>query len=170
MSQSYVYVRGKVKFFKPNVPDTFQMPDGKVSRSWSHILYPDPESLEKIRELQAEGMKNVLKKDEDGYYIRFRRPCDIKLRTGQMMSLGNPEILDKDNKKLPANYGVGNGSDVTTKLEVYQHATPGGGRAKAARWASSRIEELVPFEMETDGTDDQKRLVKGLTEEPAIPW
>ena len=41
---------------------------------WSAQLLPDAESLEIIRDLQAEGLKNVLKKnDENRYFTNFSR-------------------------------------------------------------------------------------------------
>lgn len=163
-----VYVKGKVKWFRHTAPETF-----KGKSSWKHTIYPDQASLDIIRDLQAQGLKNVLKKDEDGYYINFSRPTEI-LRAGSRVGLDPPLVILSDGK---TNYNdkVGNGSDVTTKLEVYQHGTPTGGKAKAARWLSSRIDNLIPYSnvSNTDKFDKtqhfdayEARAMKGLAEQP----
>jgi hypothetical protein len=138
---------------------------------WKHVLYLDPESLEKVRELQAQGVKNVLKKDEEGYYTTFSRPGQ-KVYKGIVKGLAPPEILDGSLPKMAdgsyppmrPDVMVGNGSDITTVLEVYEHGTPGGGKAKAARWLSSIVFNLVPFVPTKDYDEEQKRAVKPLAD------
>ncbi len=151
-----VYVSGKAKWVKYKTPD-------EKFKKWSHVLYPNAESLEKIRELQSEGMKNQLKKDEDGYYVSLSRPS-VKEFKGTIKAFTPPLLFDKDNQ--PFNDAVGNGSDITTKLEVYQHATPGGGKAKAARWVSSRIDNLIPYNADRDLSDYEKESLEGLKDQP----
>lgn len=157
MATEYKYVQGKAKWAKLQQPDEW----GK----WKIVLYPNPESLEMIRDLQAQGIKNVIKKDEDGYYTTFSRPTSIQAK-GKVVGLAPPEVLEADGKTVFKNL-IGNGSDVTLKLEVYQHGTPGGGKAKAARLMSIRVDNLVPFEMKRDFDDNQKELVDGLDKQPA---
>jgi len=161
-----IYVKGKSKWMNHNRLD-------KYGR-WSHVLYPDTESLEKIRELQAEGVKNQIKKDEDGYFIRFTRPPEMdKFLPGigkKKVALEPPKVVDKDNH--PIENLVGNGSDVTTKLEVYEHGTPpppGGtkpGKAKAIRWMATRVDNLVPYSPNRDMTKSESEMVKGLSDQP----
>ena len=110
--------------------------------SWCITLYPESEALEKIRELQAKGLKNVLKKDEEGWFIKFRRPQSKEIR-GRIVPFTPPEIVMEDGK-TPLQGAIGNGSDVTVKLEVYPHSTPGGGKAVAARLYGVMIHNLVP--------------------------
>lgn len=153
-----VYLKGKAKW----AHRLFQ-PDLEFNK-WSTVLYPDKESLEKIRDLQAEGVKNVLKKDDDGYYTTFSRPTQ-KLMKGKVVAFTPPVVTDKDGQ--PFTDPIGNGSDITIKLEVYQHGTPGGGKAKAARLMAVRVDNHVPFEQERDFTDEQMGLVSGLNEQPA---
>ena len=163
----FVYIKGKTKWFKHVTPDVFVGPDGKKKESWKHTIWPDEESLDAIRKLQAQGLKNVLKIDDDGYYITFSRPTKLSRKTGDIQ-LDPPLVLLNDGK---TQYGdmVGNGSDVTTKLEVYQHGIPGSTKkAKAARWLSTRIDNLVPyapnFDPESDLSRAEQRAAKGLTE------
>lgn len=153
----YVYLKGKTKWFRNIAPNQWQ--------KWSHVLYPDAASVEVIRQLQADGAKNILKKDEDGYYLSLNRPTS-KVFKGIPQGLTPPEVMLPDGTPLPASILVGNGSDITTKMVVYSHNTPGGGKAKAMRWESTRIDNLVPFDNEKDFTPQQELQRKNLQEQP----
>lgn len=153
-----VYVKGKVSWVKHLTPNQWD--------KWSVTLHPDAASLEIIRDLQAEGVKNVIKKDEDGYFVQFSRPCTIELRKGVKSGVTPPEVVDTNGSPMDG-IAIGNGSDATVKLEVYSHATPTGGRAKAARWAALRIDNLIPFNRDTDYPDEgRKEISEGLREQP----
>lgn len=156
----FVQIKGKVNWFKYLKPEEY-----KGKETWSHVIYPDQESLDKIRDLQAQGMKNVLKKDEDGYHIKFSRPSKLMVR-GEWKQLEPPLVLATDGKTQITD-PVGNGSDVTTKLEVYEHNVPGSAKkAKAARWLSSRVDNLVPirqgYDKEQFFSKGEERAAKGL--------
>lgn len=166
----FVYVKGKAKWFRHMAPETYM-----EKSFWKHTVYPDTESLEIIRDLQAQGLKNKLKKDEDGYYVNFSRPTVMKNK-GQVVPMNPPMVVQKDGK-TPQTQEVGNGSDITTKLEVYSHNVPGGGKAKAARWLSTRVDNLVVYNSrlgpnnQFDPTEyfdaHEQRAVKGLADQPA---
>lgn len=151
-----VYIRGKVKWLKAVTANDWN--------KWTVVVYPVADDLEKIRDLQGQGLKNVLKKDEDGYYTTFSRPVNKVIR-GKVIAFHPPKIVDKDNQPLDPTK-IGNGSDATIKLEVYEHGTPGGGKAKAARWEAARIDNLVPYEPDRDFTDSEKAAVAGLKDQP----
>lgn len=151
-----VFIQGKVKWFRPKVPNKWN--------KWSVQIHPNDKGLEIIRDLQAEGLKNMIKKDEDGYYTSFSRPVTKETSTGKILSFTPVEVFDADGK--PTDVRVGNGSDVTLKIEVYQHATPGGGKAKAARWVSARIDNLIPYEAERDNNEYEKEAASGLEKQP----
>lgn len=153
----YVYVQGKVKWFRYKAPDDWGF--------WKHQMWMNPASLDKIRELQGEGLKNIIKKDEDGEFTTFRRPVS-KVMRGKVVGFAPPLVYEADGKTPITDYQIGNGSDVTTKLEVYSHPTPGGGSAKACRWLSSRIDHLVPFDNKTDPTESEEKAQRGLDEQP----
>lgn len=162
-----VYIKGKLSWVKSNQPDEW----GK----WKVTVHPDNAGLEKIRELQGEGIKNVLKKDEDGYKTTFSRPTQ-KMIKGKVVGLTPPEVLVLDGtnpdgtvKTKPlTGVLVGNGSDGIVKLEVYQHSTPGGGKAKAARLVSIRVDNLIPFEINRDFNPSQQEAVAGLEKQPEM--
>lgn len=161
MASEEVYLKGKTKWFWHNKLDKYN--------KWSHRLYPDTDSLEKVRELQTQGVKNTIKKDEDGWYVNLTRSPTIKKKTAlgeTSIAMEPPKVVDKDGQ--PYMGFVGHGSDVTTKMYVYEHRTPAPpgstipGKAKAMRWDASRIDNLVPYEPTRDFTDAEKELVKGL--------
>lgn len=155
-STEYVFIQGKLSWVKVTVPDEW----GK----WKVCVHPNEESLNKIRDLQAEGIKNVLKKDEDGYYTNFSRPTQ-KMMKGKVVGLAPPEVLQADGKTPLTGVLIGNGSDGVVKLEVYSHGTPGGGKAKAARLLSIKVDNLIPFELKRDFTAGQQESVAGLAEQ-----
>jgi hypothetical protein len=159
----FVFVQGKGSWAKTITPDQ------KFNR-WSIVIHPDAPSLEKIKKLKEEGIKNELKKDEDGYYINFSRPTS-KVFSGSVQGFAPPRVLDgtkklPDGSHPPLDERIGNGSDVTLKLEVYSHKAPGG-TAKAARLLSIRVDHLVPFTVERDFDEDDTRAIKGLDGQPA---
>jgi len=155
---TFQYVQGKASWVRVVKPDT-------TFNVWTVTIHPTPESLDKIRDWQAEGLKNQLKKDEDGYYTKFRCPVSRERKDGSIWTFLPPETLDKDGKPMDGSV-IGNGSDVTLKLEVYEHNTPGGGRAIAARLVGVRVDNLVPFDPETDFRPDEMARVEGLKEQP----
>lgn len=157
VAKRFEFVKGKTKWFRHVTPS-------REYNKWSHVLYPDPDGIEKIREWQGKGLKNQLKKDEDGWYTTFSRPVS-KTYNGNITPFGPPLVVDHTGQPM-ANINIGNGSDVTTKLEIYEHKTPGGGKAIAARWESSRIDNLVPFEQD-DFTPEEALQNKNLMEQPA---
>lgn len=161
MANEDVYLKGKIKWAQ-----NLRIPDLKFDpASWRCVHYPDDASLEIIKNLKKEGLKNWEKQDEDGTYFQWKRNVTYKNRkTGQDIPLTPPVVLDKDN--IPYEGVIGNGSHATIKLEVYSHSTPNGGKAKAARLAAVRIDDLIPFERERDFKDDQKKVVAGLPEQP----
>lgn len=164
---TFEYIKGKVKWHRHNRTNEW----GKYSTT----IYPDPESLTKIRDLQSEGVKNVIKKDDDGYYVSFTRPAQKEIR-GRMQSFSPPLLLngsvtleDGTHPPYPPEVNVGNGSDVTLKLEVYQHKTPGGGRAKACRWLTTLVHNLVEYKGKDDLDEEDRRAAKGLDSSQTEP-
>ena len=152
----FIYLQGKVSWFRATTTNKWN--------KYSTQFHPNDKSLEVIRELQSQGLKNNLKKDEDGWFTNFTRPVSKEYKSGKVITFTPVEVFDKDGN--PFIGMVGNGSDATLKIEVYEHETPGGGRAKAARWASARIDNLIPYNVDTDGSDEQKEQLSGLKEQP----
>src|SRR6266700_176715 len=129
----YVFLTGKAKWFKHQLPNKFG--------NWSHDIYLNDESLERVKELKqdkgkTEGIKNNIKHDEDGDYISLNRPQQ-KMMRGKVVGFTPPILLDRNDEVL-YDVAVGNGSDITTKLEYYTYKKPfGEQRGSAIRWAST---------------------------------
>lgn len=161
MAKQYEYFQGKanwVKYVQPN-----QWGD------WTLEFYPNRDSLEKIRELQAEGIKNVLKKNEDGYHINIKRPSEIEVR-GKKIGMTPPVIYSGDwETPLGENQRIGNGSDVTVKCEKYGGTSPVGSKYLAIRWEALRVDNLVPYERERDSQAWEKAQTEGLDSQPPQP-
>jgi len=162
----FVYLQGKTKWFRHSAPNQWG--------NWAHDLYLDPPSLEKWKELQEggediQGIKNQLRKDEDGYFVTLRRPIEKQMKTGKKMGFSPPDVYMADGVTPLRGVLVGNGSDITTKLEVYTHFIPGSTnkKARAIRWLSSKVDNLVPFENTKDLHEIEQRAAKGLAEQPA---
>jgi hypothetical protein len=152
-----VILQGKCKWAHVRKPGKFG--------DWTIDLYPNEESLTKVKTLIEEGIKNQLKKDDDGYYIRFKRPLTIQLKNGQRSPLEPPQVLNKDRTICTDN--IGNGSDVTILLETYGGKAPmGAGTYKAARLKGVKVETLVPYTVDSiDGEYDGKKA-RSLADAP----
>lgn len=156
----FEYVQGKLSWVRVVRPDV-------QYDCWVATIHPTPESLDKIRDWQSEGMKNVLKKDEDGYFTKFRCPVSRQRKDGTTWTFTAPVVVDADGRPMDGSI-IGDGSDGTLKLEVYEHGTPGGGKAIAARLVGVKVESLVPFNPDKDFSDDEAAAVAGLREQPPL--
>lgn len=157
MEKTFVYWQGKAKWVKSVNPDL-------TYNKWGFVLYPNEVHLEEIRDLQAKGVKNVLSKDDDGWKLNISRPVQ-KTWKGRIIAFAPPRVVDKDGLPLDG-VAIGNGSDVTAQIEVYQHGTPSGKKATAIRWEGLRIDNLIPFESKTDYPPDIIPVVEGLVKQP----
>ncbi len=113
-------------------------------KHWSTTVHPTRDSLDVIRDLQADGIKNVVKKDDRGYYVKFSRPIQQEKKGKIVKTFQPPIVTDKDGNVIDG-MKIGNGSKGVVTLDVYEHAIQGGGKAKAARLESIQITELVEY-------------------------
>lgn len=157
-STERVLLKGKFKYMK------HLRPDPKYPDKWSTLIYPDEESLAKIKELKKQGVQNHLKMDDDGWYINFARPIK-RTWLGKEEAMTAPRVIDKSG--APVMQFVGNGSDGILELDVYPHKTDRPGvYKKAARWYGARIDNLIPYDPDPDYSDEEKAELKALREEP----
>lgn len=159
-----VVLQGKGSWIRYNKPDE------RYSK-WSLVLHPTAQSLDVIKELQStrdgiSGIKNVLGKDEDGYYMTFSRPT-TKVIQGQLKPFFPPVVVNADGSPFGTDKAIGNGSDITIELEVYTHKTPGGGKAKACRWSKMRVDNFIPFERNRDMIPTELSRVDSIASAPA---
>lgn len=140
-----VFLKGKIKWCKHIRPDTMY-PPGK----WSVIMYVEGAELEKVREWQAMGIKNAVKKDEDGWFITLSRKVSITVK-GHEVGLEPPKVIDKDG--VPITDMVGNGSDGIAKCVLWSFNPMPGISGKALRWEALRVDNLIPFDSNKDYPD-----------------
>lgn len=164
----HVYLQGKAKWAKLVQPDT------KYGSAWSVVLYLTPESYAEVMKLKEttpkqKGIMNVIKKDEEGYNMTLKRPTSKEMK-GKIVGFAPPEILEADGTSPLRNALIGNGSDITCKVQVYTYPDRlTGGKGTAIRLESVRVDNLIPFEMKRDFDDEQTRQTKGLAEAPPQP-
>ncbi len=130
-----VYLKGKIKWCKHIRPDP-------TYDKWSVVMYIEGAELEKVREWQAQGIRNAVKKDDDGWYITLSRKTNIQVR-GKVVGLEPPKVIDKDGK--PIIEMVGNGSDGIAKCVLWSFNPQPGISGKALRWEALRVDTLVPY-------------------------
>lgn len=135
----YEYFNGKGKWIKAVTPDP-------KFHKWNMQLYPYDKDLEKFRELQSKGVLTRLKKDDEGYNFQLSRPTS-KVMRGELVAFTPPLVMDKDGNIIEG-LKIGNGSDVTAKVQVYSYPKPTGGRGIAIRWEALKVLNLVPFKTE----------------------
>ena len=158
----FEYLSGKAKWVRAKNPDP------KFGK-WNMTLYPYDEDLKKFKALQDEGVLTRLKKDDDGYYFQISRPVN-KMMKGVLIQFTAPKVIDKDGVVIEDGAGVGNGSDVTVKVQVYSYPKPTGGWGKAIRWEGLKVNNLVPYKADSFPTQEDKEQVKGLLEQPEPVW
>lgn len=132
-------------------PAEFRRPGEPPKYSWRVQFRPDKDSLMKIMDLQSMGVKNKLKKTEDGkgYSINFSRPTEVrKGKKGPVTKLNPPMVFAADGK-TPITDPIGNGSKGELTIELYEHKTPTG-TAHAARFYSMTVTDLIPYVRKED--------------------
>jgi hypothetical protein len=150
------YWSGKVSWCNVDRVDNF----GR----WSLTLYPDTKAYNEIMKLKQEGLQNVIKKDDDGYYLNISRPIEVRMKTGKALALAPPVVIDSEGLNLAKK--VGKGSDVTVKVEIRRYKTPRNTEGVAVRLESVRVDNLVTFEPERDFPPAIAKAVAGLDTAP----
>lgn len=148
MATEYITFSGKAKWAQ-----RLFVADPKFQK-WSVQLYFDPESLDKFREAQVTyQLKNVLKKDDDGYYANFSRPESKRMGT-RVVGFAPPKVTYN---KEPYQGNIGNGSDITVMCELYSYKDPFGKKGHAIRMESVRIDNLISFDLDNDINDPKDK-------------
>jgi hypothetical protein len=134
-----VILKGEFHWCKYDAPEKspFTAKDQPEKWAWKTMFIPDQESLMKVMDMQSMGVKNKLSKLEDraGYSVNFSRPTKIAGK-----DTFPPKVFQADGS-TPFEGRVENGSKGEITIELYEHKTPNGGKAHAARWLSATISE-----------------------------
>lgn len=145
--QEDVYLKGTFKWIKHLQPDFQWEPAGK----WSCQIFLVGEELDKMREWQARGVKNTIKKDEaEGWYSTLSRKCSFESK-GKVIARESPRVFQViDGHETPIMSKVGNGSTGVAKCILWGSPNfPG----LNLRWEALRIDSLVPFNVKEDYPD-----------------
>lgn len=127
MASSYFYLSGKAKWAKLFKPD-------EKYKNWQIQVYLDDASMKIYDE---SGMSMTKKRDDDGVFVTFRRP-EAKVIKDELVKFDPPSVIDADGNKL--DQLVGNGSDVTVKVIVYDTM-----KGKGHRLEAVKVNKLVPY-------------------------
>lgn len=128
MASSYHYLSGTAKWAK------LFKPDDKY-KNWQIQVYLDDASM---KVFDDSGMTMQKKTDEDGIFVTFRRP-EAKVIKDELVKFSPPEVIDGNGNKLEQL--VGNGSEVTVKVIVYDTM-----KGKGHRLEAVKVNKLVPYE------------------------
>lgn len=142
-----IFLSGTFKFFKHLQPDFQWEPDGK----WSTVIFLVGPELDKFRELQARGIKNTLKKDEnEGWYASLSRKCSYETN-GRKIGREPPRVFQViDGREVPVDVRVGHGSTGVAKCVLWGSPSfPG----LNLRWEAARIDSLIPWEAKEEYPD-----------------
>lgn len=120
-------------------------------------------SKEDAKEFKAIGSKAQPKEMDDGsYMLSFSRdPVRRALKNGEMVPAGAPEVLDKDGN--PYSGDIGNGSDVTLKVDVFKWDNAFG-KGIGMRLDKVRIDNLIEFKK------GEQRVAGGNVEDGFQPF
>lgn len=154
MASNYYYLSGKAKWAK------LFKPDDKY-KNWQIQVYLDAASMKQYDE---SGMTMAKKQDDDGVFVTFRRP-EAKVIKDELVKFDPPTVLDTDGNKLEQL--VGNGSDVTIKVIVYDTM-----KGKGHRLEAVKVNKLVPYVKQETAAPEAVAAAAGATKAPlkAIPF
>lgn len=162
-----VFLKGIIKWCKHLRPDMTFDP-GK----WSVDMYIEGLELEKVREWQAEGIKNKVKKDNDGWFITLSRKCSFKSKGGKIVGLEPPFVFRLEGEqKVPIVTLVGNGSVGVAKCALWSFNPSPLISGKALRWEALRVDEFKEYTVKDDWNtekDPDQRQIRGIDEQEPL--
>lgn len=144
MATETYFFNGKCKWAKVYKPDTKYEPQYNIQ------LYLDKENEGILKE---SGLGLKVKEDEDGRYVGFRR----KVAGPEWRpDMGPPKVIDAGGGDFSDL--IGNGSDVTLKVEVFDTPRTGG---KGHRLETVRVDKHVKYEApREEGTPEPQQETK----------
>jgi len=160
MSNKNVYLKGKARYIRPYFLDTGEnldddsdvkvklMKTGGVYSTMVVLPFDNRDDAEEHLNslgIPTDGMMgNLLKKitNEDGSKEIVYKIVRPHLEPNfEDPLLGPPKVIDSDGGTWDEETLIGNGSDITVKLNVWI-----GNKAKKIRWEAVRVDELVEYE------------------------
>ncbi len=143
MAQVETYIKGKGKWVK-----IFPGQEDKKFKCWTLDLYLDEDQ---VKEFKAWKSELHLREDKETHepFIKLRRST-MKLIKDKLVTFDPPEVLSSENKKWSGEL-IGNGSELTCKVCVYDSS-----QGKGARLEAVRVDVHVPYaekEVDTSNVD-----------------
>lgn len=123
MSTKIFYLSGPCKWAKVYQPDEFN-----GQQRYKIDLYLTKKELAALAD---SGSKVKVKQDDDGKFATFSRKAITEIK-GEMKDWGPPMVFGADGKE-EFKADIGNGSNVTIKISVYDTAMGKGTRLEAVR-------------------------------------
>ena len=129
---------------------------------WAKVYQPDEKfgpkySIEvqlndaELKKYKAAGCMGNPSKDGEGYYT-FRRTKTLLTKKGKLMENGPPSVFDSEGRPFTAT--IGNGSEVTVKVETYMTDKGVGTKLQAVQ-----VNKLVEYDK--DGQSGSNNVVDG---------
>lgn len=145
MASTYIYLSGKGSWMHR----LFEPEEYLGKTSWSMKLYPDPKSL---RIFDAAKLLQRKKEDDEGIGITFKRPTTKpwKVTGKESKDFSPPVVVDNEGRPWPSDQLLGNGSEVTLKLEVFQTKL-----GRTARLESVRIDDWIEYDKPEDSPPEE---------------
>lgn len=142
MSTQTYYFTGNCKWAKLAEPDEF-----RGQTKYKINVYLDKKGL---RDLNESGARLEVQEDTDGKFIRFSRPVSKKIKE-ETVELGPPWVCEGpegEETDFEKPERVGNGSNVTCKVSVYDTQMGKGHTLEAVK-----VNKLIEYtgEQETSG-------------------
>jgi hypothetical protein len=122
LSTKIFYFSGPCKWAKLSTPDEYN-----GQESYKINVYLNKADL---RTLDEAGSKIKVKEDDDGKYVTFSRK-KVQEIAGDLKDMGPPMVIDTNKESFTAD--IGNGSDVTCKVSIYDTRMGKGTRLEAVR-------------------------------------
>ena len=130
MPTQEMYFKGKAKWAK------LLKPDQKYGNYQITVELTD----KSLKEFVKSKLQLTIKGDNE---VTFKRPPQ-KLIKGEMVEFGKPRVLSADGEPFPIEkYMIGNGSDVTVKVMVYDTL-----KGKGHRLEAVRVDNLIEYKKE----------------------
>lgn len=143
------YLKGKSRWAHVTTPNKY----GK----WAVDLCLDNDSVSKVLQWKKDGIQNVISKDDDGYWVTISRPTTYKTRTGETVGMSPPSVLNSDGTVFTGTR-IGNGSDLTVKVELRSFKVPvSGNPGMSMRLAGVRVDNLNPTYVDELDPKQQKQ-------------
>lgn len=135
MASSIHYFSGKCKWAKVFKPD-------ERYNKFSIDVALTGKQLEEFNKL---GLRGKPKIDEEGnHWVTFRRdPASQVYKSGERVPAGPPSVSDPDGNSFSGI--IGNGSDVTVKIQVYSWENKQYGKGMGSRLEAVRVDNLVEY-------------------------